>query len=500
MKKVTPELLAGCLAAIKSGQMSVEECVAAHPAQADELHQLLEIARAIPPVAPVAPDPAFRLRARVALIETISAEAGVTPSLLQRLCRQIGDWGQTMSPKRRMGMPALIAALVIALTSAAGGGAVYASQDALPTDALYSVKTAVEIVQLALAANDEAKAQTYVDLAAKRLEEIQRASQTANAGAVNTAADAFVQDVAGAQQHLEQAANSGRDVSRLAARLAENLARQQQKLAATAERAPEAARAALAKAAERAGKGLTLPGGRSAATPGARPAEVIETTATPTGGPAMGTPTPTAGAGGTPPTTPQPTGTARPTATALSPEAGVDRLASDVEKLASDPKISGQSYRGLLAKLEAAKAALERGQSRVALNNLDAFLNELNAFERSGHISAANYEALYASYSALVARLGGTPRARRGDGSTSPTPTATGSVTPAPTAEPERDRERGRGRDREDDRQAPPEPPGQEDRERGRDQDRDRDRGRDDSPRGRQADPNRPSGGPGRGR
>jgi hypothetical protein len=42
----------------------------------------------------------------------------------------------------------------------------------------------------------------------------------------------------------------------------------------------------------------------------------------------------------------------------------------------------------------------------VALNILNAFLNELNALKRSDHISAENYEALFASYSALVAGIG----------------------------------------------------------------------------------------------
>lgn len=85
---------------------------------------------------------------------------------------------------------------------------------------------------------------------------------------------------------------------------------------------------------------------------------------------------------------------------------------SDVLKLADDPLISGRSYRGLLAKLEAADRALDRGQAQVAVHVLDAFHNQLNAFQRSGHITAQNYDDLLSRYSALVASLGGVARAR----------------------------------------------------------------------------------------
>lgn len=85
---------------------------------------------------------------------------------------------------------------------------------------------------------------------------------------------------------------------------------------------------------------------------------------------------------------------------------------SDVLKLADDPLVSGESYRGLLAKLEAAERALDRGQAKVAINLLDAFHNQLNAFRRSGHITAQNYDDLLSRYSALVASLGGVARER----------------------------------------------------------------------------------------
>jgi len=59
----------------------------------------------------------------------------------------------------------------------------------------------------------------------------------------------------------------------------------------------------------------------------------------------------------------------------------------------------------LLAKLNAAQAAIERGQPKVAANVLNAFFNQLNAFNESGHISPGNYAGLLELYNALIVSL-----------------------------------------------------------------------------------------------
>ncbi len=295
-------------------------------------------------------------------------------------------------------MPAVIIALIIALTTAAGGGAVYASQDALPGDALYQVKTTVEGVQLTLATSDEAKAQTYLTLADKRLAEVQKASQNGNTTAVAIAAEELAQDMAQIDQHLSQAAATGKDITSIAALLTENLARQQKVLATVEERAPEQAKAALAKAAEEAEHGLTTASANMRKRPGA-------------GAPMGLTSSPTATTTGVEPSaTPTLATPTVTTAVSSSMTMTFTQIISDVQNLASDPNLPGQSHNGLVAKLQAAQAALDRGQSGVAVQILDAFLGELNALDRSGHISADNYNTLYANYSALVTSLGGTPK------------------------------------------------------------------------------------------
>ncbi|MBI2952703.1 MAG: hypothetical protein HYY30_00180 [Chloroflexi bacterium] len=443
---VTPELLATCLAQIDSGESSIEDCVAAHPAVAGELRRLLEVAGAIAPLPPATLDPSFRLRGRVALIGAIDADRNAAPkSLFHRFWGRMSNGWERSSPllPRRIEMPARIAALVIALTTAAGGGAVYASQDALPGEALYQVKTTVEGLQLTLAADDEAKAQTYLDLAATRLAEIHKASQIGNATAIGMAAEALAEDITRIDRHLTQAATSGRDVSLLANRFADNLARQQTALAAVEERVPEQAKAAVAKAAEQAKRSER---GLTSADSGVRrkPKAGGATDATPV-------PTPTAMAGGQRAST---VGLATPTVIPTATLSNTDsvtltRMISDVASLAIDAAVPGQSHNGLLAKLQSAEAALQKGQQGIAANTLAAFLHELDALYRSGHIDTDNYNALFADHSALIDSLDGKGKEKPGTGrpagknkndeaTATPEPTERSDSDFAPTAGPRR--------------------------------------------------------------
>lgn len=400
--KVSPALLSRCLADLESGRLTIEECLAAHQSVAPELRGLLEAAQAITPPPLVTPDLAFRRRGRAALLAAIAGERhAATTAPFQRFWRAMWHaWGQRpalatqTTGMRRMGMPALIIALVIALTAAAGGGAVYAAQDALPGDALYQVKTTVEGLQLTIAAGDEEKAQTYLDLAAKRIAEIDRASQRGRSAAAGAAAAEFAQDVAQADQHLAQAAAAGKDISGLATRLTEALAKHKKALAAASERANGHAKAALAEAAEAADQVLTLAGSQRAAAGRDDDDDVTHPiTGTAASGKAKGRP--------------EATQAISPTV-ALTITQAITQAMTNVQSL--DNSVPGQSYKGLLAKLKAAQAALERGQRYVAVRIMDAFLGELNAMQRAGHITPLHYSTLYNQYSALVTSLGSAPK------------------------------------------------------------------------------------------
>ena len=416
MRKGNPELLAKCLSELETGRLTVEECLRTNPDAADELRGLLEVASAIEPPRPVVPDPGFRSRGREALLAAISGDLGrVRKSPLQRFWDTMFG-GRVRPPRIVEGgivmRPALIAALAILLVAASGGAAVYASQDALPDDPLYRVKTTVEELQLALAPDEEAKASTYLDLTAKRVAEIQKATQQGRAAAISAAAEAFVQNVEQIGDRLDQAAADGRDVSGLAVLLTENLAQHQAALASAQDQAAEPAKPALEKASRAAKKGLAtalmVAGGsdHGVSTTSEKPGKGHGRPTTAPATPGSPTPAGTQTAG-------QATATGTPLAASatISPTVVVSftQMITTVEALESDPDIRGNSYRGLLAKLEAAEAAYKRGKTDTALNILNAFLHELNAFRQADHVSDANYNSLYSQYSALVAGFGGTP-------------------------------------------------------------------------------------------
>ena len=94
-------------------------------------------------------------------------------------------------------------------------------------------------------------------------------------------------------------------------------------------------------------------------------------------------------------------GTARAQTTdecALTPT--IASLATCVEHAASQGIITSQGVaNSLLAKLDAAQSALDRGQTSAAINNLQAFINEVQA-QAGKHI-----DAMHAQHMVMHAQL-----------------------------------------------------------------------------------------------
>lgn len=59
----------------------------------------------------------------------------------------------------------------------------------------------------------------------------------------------------------------------------------------------------------------------------------------------------------------------------------------------------------LVTKLIGALASLERGHEKTATNNLGAFINEVEAMERSGRIPSGDADALIAAAEAIIDQL-----------------------------------------------------------------------------------------------
>ncbi len=414
MTEATPDLLDKCLADMLAGRASPEECLASYPDQAQELRGLLAVAASIERPRPISTDPVFRRRGRAALLQAIADGRQEAPSRRLRWPDQWGAllglwWPRPPAGANRFALrPALAVALAILLTLITGTGAIQAAQDALPGQPLYPVKATVEGLQTTLAWDDEARAQVYLARADRRLAEMSLALQSGQLGAAAIAARAFAMELEEADKYIASAASAGKDVETVTALAASNAARQGTELDIVREIAPMEIQPELERAASAADRQLALvrgtPTGPSSATPGrtgrSEPDPTIVATATPL--PA------TTVISAMAPITPTATSTAVPTTTvgiSNTLPASLTQAISDVQALADDVEMAGQSYRGLAAKLEAAQAALERGHTKTAENILNAFGHQLEAFRHSGHISSASYDRLLADYTGLLQSL-----------------------------------------------------------------------------------------------
>jgi hypothetical protein len=84
-----------------------------------------------------------------------------------------------------------------------------------------------------------------------------------------------------------------------------------------------------------------------------------------------------------------------------SPEQAVGGLSQRVNAL----NISRGETVSLNAKLRAAEASLQRGQGATAANQLNAFINEVQAMEGSGRMTAADAAAVTAAAQRIVASI-----------------------------------------------------------------------------------------------
>lgn len=101
----------------------------------------------------------------------------------------------------------------------------------------------------------------------------------------------------------------------------------------------------------------------------------------------------------------QATSSAMQTVTVLSTIQGTERAMALVGRLLADGLIDRGNANSLAAKLDAAKKQIERGNLTPAMNQLEAFLNELDAMVRSGRLSAADAEGLRALVARVIASL-----------------------------------------------------------------------------------------------
>lgn len=78
-----------------------------------------------------------------------------------------------------------------------------------------------------------------------------------------------------------------------------------------------------------------------------------------------------------------------------TPQVLIDILTSDVETLVADETLSNGQGSSLLSKLEASTQQADREQIDSAINQLEAFKNQLDAFVGNGTLTAAEADPLY---------------------------------------------------------------------------------------------------------
>ena len=157
MARSLASVLDECLAALSRGE-SLEACLARYPQHAEELRTHLLLAQ------------------RLGLTPRHEPRPGTQSAAWQQFRTRAEDIRLGRRPRFSISIgwmrPLAIAAAVVLAILAAGGGAVYASQDALPDSPLYHVKLATEEVRLWLIFDDVHKAEILLDQSNERTDEI----------------------------------------------------------------------------------------------------------------------------------------------------------------------------------------------------------------------------------------------------------------------------------------------------------------------------------------
>lgn len=241
MSRSVADILAHCLQAVERGEMTPAECLVHYPEQREELEALLNVAAALCSAPKAAPLPAFRQGATVRLLDQLPART--PPTIWDRLA---GVFDMLGPPAPAQGLAVALIAIVAVVALLLGGSrAVSASDDALPGDRLYPVKTTVEDVRLTFS-TDPDDIQLYLQFTEVRVQEMERLVHAGRSDAVPLAARRFEDQVREAKDVLARvSARDGALAGTLNARFGEGLSTRRASLERLLETAPEQARPSI---------------------------------------------------------------------------------------------------------------------------------------------------------------------------------------------------------------------------------------------------------------
>jgi hypothetical protein len=256
------EVLDLCVEDIRAGRATTAECLARYPDLRAELEPLLAVVSRVTALE-LKPDPARKLAARARFIEALYAEPE------HRGARGFLAAFLDQAASFRLGFRGAVS-MGLALLLATGGGAAYASEQALPGEPLYPVKLAVEQARVAAAVDEESKAELELEIAGRRLMEVQRALDIGDQAAVQAATAGYQAMIQQADERATRLAERGNDV--LSARLEASLDRQQRVLATAVALAPAEVRGSVEAARGHAERGVAPASASSGGAGGGPPA------------------------------------------------------------------------------------------------------------------------------------------------------------------------------------------------------------------------------------
>jgi hypothetical protein len=167
MTKVDTTTIVDYIDRVRSGQATIDDCLASQPEQTAEIEALLRLAVAIQ--APqVTPSMEFHTRTRAIL----SSQPPPCPGFLGTLQYLFGClptiWPSQLS---RLTVATVVSLVLLVFVGTTG---VVAAQQALPGDSLYAVKLFTEEAHLLMARTDIDKAEVHISLAERRAKELNK--------------------------------------------------------------------------------------------------------------------------------------------------------------------------------------------------------------------------------------------------------------------------------------------------------------------------------------
>ena len=145
-EKRRARIIGECIELVQTGQKTRSDCARNYPQLADELQVAFSSLNVISSISFSEIDPMYQRKRKINLAQKL-------PDREKIVTKRVDHRYRLQNLKRRIVMT-WVAIVTILLSLISGTGAVYASNDALPGDTLYPVKTWVENIQLAIAPED----------------------------------------------------------------------------------------------------------------------------------------------------------------------------------------------------------------------------------------------------------------------------------------------------------------------------------------------------------